>query len=129
MIHVFVFCMSDNNYLFSSFIHSIRADYERWFLWNFFSSSKTFFLIIMYDSHVLCLYSSHLIKNLNYINCMFYFMSLIESTKYKSSLFSTIIDCSNNIYLSIESFFNGCNKLVWNVRCTFISDDNSSSYI
>ena len=129
MIHVFMFYILDNNYLFSSFIYLIRINYKRWFSWNSFSSFRVSFLIIMYDSHVLCLYSSHLIKSLNYVNCTFHFMLLIESTKYESFSFSIIIDYNNSTCLLIKLFFDDCNKLVWNIRCTFISDNNSSSYV
>ena len=128
VFHVFMFCVSDDNHLFSSFIHSVRADCEKWFSWNSFSSSEASFLIIMYDFHVLCSYSSHLIKSLNCVNCVFHFMSLIESTKYESSLFLMIVDCDDDTCLLIRLFFDDCNKLVWNVRCIFIPGGNSSSY-
>ena len=129
VICVFVFHVSDDNHLFSSFIHSAKADCERWSSWNSFSSSRTSFLIIMYGFHVLCSYSSHLIKSSNCADCAFYFMSLIKSTKYGPSSFSTIVDCSSSTCLLIRLFFNDCNKFVWNIECTFISDDNSSSYV
>ena len=129
VFHVFMFCVSDDNCLFFSFIHSAETDCEKWSSWNSFSSSEASFLIIVYDSHVLCSYSSHLIKSSNYVDCVFHFMSSIKSTKYKSSLFLTIVDCSSSTFLLIRLFFDDCNKLVWNVECIFISDDNSSSYV
>ena len=128
VFHVFMFHVSDDNCLFSSFIHPAGAGREKWSSWNSFNSSEASFLINMYDSHVLCSYSSHLIKSSNCADCMFYFMSSIKSTKYGPFLFSMIVDCDGGTCLLIRLFFDDCNKLVWNVECTFISDDNLSSY-
>ena len=125
---VFMIHVSENNYQFSFFTHSAKTDHEKWFWWIFFIKVSIFFFIIMYDSHVLCLYSSYLIRSSNHVNFIFHFMSLIESTKYKSSSFSTIIDCSDNTCLLIESSFKNCNRLIWNIKWTFISDSNLSLY-
>jgi len=100
----------------------------RMILMKFFYQNRCVFFIIVYDSHVLHLYSSHLIRSSNHVNFMFHFMSSIKSTKYKSFLFSTIMNCDDNTCLSIESFFKNHNRLTWNIEWTFISDDNSSSY-
>ena len=123
-----VLCVFDSNHLFSFFTHSAEADCEKWFLWNSFTSSEVFFLIIMYSFHVYCSYSSHLIRSSNHMNFMFHFMLLIKSTKYESCSFSTIMSCDDSICLLIESFFKNHNKLTWNIEWIFISDDNSSSY-
>ena len=85
-------------------------------LMKFFYQNWYVFFIIIYNSHILCLYSSHLIKSLNCVNFMFHFMSLIKLTKYRSSLFSTIMSCDNDIYLSIRLFFKNHNKLTWNIE-------------
>jgi len=124
MIHV-----SESNHWFSFFTYSIRADCEEWSWWNSFIKADAFFFIIMYDSHVLCSYSSHLIRSSNHVNFVFHFMSLIESTKYEFSSFSTIVSCDDSTCLLIRSSFKSHNKLMWNVEWTFISDDNSSSYV
>ena len=131
---VFMFCVfmihvSENNHQFSSFIHSVKINHEKWSWWKFFIKTDVFFFIIMYDSHVFCLYSSHLIRNSNHVNFIFYFMLLIESTKYRSSLLSTIMSCDSDICLSIRSSFENCNRLTWNIEWTFISNDNLSLYM
>src|SRR5436189_3774447 len=75
-----------------------------------FLSKSVYFFIIIYDFHVFYLYLSHLIKSLNCMNFVFHFMSLIELTKYESSLFSTIMSCDDDTCLLIESFFESCNR-------------------
>ena len=128
MIHVFVIHVSEDSYWFSSFIHSVRTNYEKWSWWNSFIKINASFFIIIYDSHVLCSYSSYLIRSSNYINFIFHFMLLIKLTKYESSLFSIIMSYDNDTYLSIRSSFESHNKLIWNIKWTFISNNNSSSY-
>ena len=118
-----------DNHQFSSFIHSAEADHEEWFSWNSFIKIDVFFFIIVYDSHVFCLYSSYLIRSSNCVNFVFHFMSSIKSTKYESSSFSTIMSCDDDTCLLIESFFESHNKLMWNVEWIFISDNNLSSYV
>ena len=129
---VFVVCfvnhVSEGNCQFSSFIHSVETDCKEWFSWNSFIKIDTSFFIIMYNFHVLCSYSSHLIRSSNHVNFMFHFMSSIKLIKYESSVFLTIVSCSNDTCLLIKSSFKSCNKLMWNVEWTFISDDNLSSY-
>ena len=115
VIH-FMNYISENNHWFSSFIHLIRADCEKWSSWNFFIKINIFFFIIMYDSHVLCLYSSYLIRNSNCMNFVFYFMLLIKLIKYKSSSFSTIMNCDNSTCLLIELSFKNHNRLTWNIE-------------
>ena len=129
VFHVFMFCVSDGNCLFSSFIQLAGAGRERWSSWNSFSPLGASFLIIVYDFHVLCSYSFHLIKSSNCADCVFHFMSLIESTKYRSFLFLMIVDCDDSTCLLIRLFFDDCNRLMWNIRCIFISGGNSSSYV
>ncbi len=125
----FVDCVLESNYWFSFFIHSAGAGCEEWSSWNFFIKIDVSFFIVMYDSHVLCLYSSHLIRSSNCADFMFHFMSSIKSTKYELSSFSTIVDCSDGTCLPIRLSFKSCNRLTWNIEWTFISDDNSSSYV
>ena len=129
---VFVICfvnhVSENIHWFSSFIHSVEADHKKWSSWNFFINSEIFFLIIMYNFHVYCSYSFHLIRSSNHMNFMFHFMLLIKSTKYESCSFSTIMSCDDDTCLLIKSFFKNYNRLTWNVEWTFISDDNLNSY-
>ena len=133
MICVFMICfmnhVSEDNCQFSSFTYSVRTDHKEWFLWNFFTNLKTFFLIIMYNSHVCCLYFFHLIRSSNHVNFMFHFMLSIKSTKYRSCSFSIIMSCSDDTCLSIRLFFENYNKLTWNVKWIFISDNNSNSYV
>ena len=126
---VFMIHVSESNYWFLSFTYSVEASYEEWSWWNFFIKMSVSFFIIIYDSHVLCLYSSHLIRSSNHANFIFYFMLLIKLTKYESSLFSIIISYDDSTYLLIELFFENHNRLMWNIEWTFISDDNLSSYI
>ncbi len=126
---VFVICVSEDNHQFSSFTHSAETGCEEWSWWNFFIKVNVSFFIIIYDSHVLCSYSSYLIRSLNCVNFVFYFMLLIKLTKYRSSLFSIIMSYDNSTYLLIRSFFKNYNKLIWNVKWTFISDNNLNSYI
>ena len=128
MIH-FMNYVSESNHQFSSFIHSVRTNHEEWFSWNSFIKIDVFFLIIMYNFHVLCSYSSHLIRSSNHVNFMFHFMLSIKSTKYESSSFSTIVSCDDSTCLSIRLSFKSHNRLTWNVEWTFISDDNLSSYM
>src|SRR6266487_3794371 len=78
----------------------------------FFIKINVFFFIIIYDSHVLCSYSSHLIRNSNHANFMFHFMSLIKLIKYRSSLFSIIMNYDDDTYLLIELSFKNHNKLM-----------------
>ena len=118
-----------DNYQFFSFIYSAETDCEEWSSWNSFIKINMFFFIIMYDSHVLYLYSSHLIRSSNHVNFIFYFILLIKLTKYRSSSFSIIINYDSDTYLLIRLSFENYNKLIWNIEWTFISDDNSSSYV
>src|SRR6266487_3655773 len=78
----------------------------------FFIKINVFFFIIVYDSHVLCSYSSHLIRNSNCADFVFHFMSLIKLIKYKSSLFSIIMSCNDNTCLLIRLSFKNYNKLI-----------------
>ena len=128
VFHIFMIHVSENNHQFSSFTYSVRTNYKKWSWWNFFIKTNASFFIIMYSSHVLHSYFFHLIRSLNHMNFMFHFMSLIKSTKYRFFLFSTIVSCDDNTYLLIRLFFENHNKLMWNVKWTFISDDNSSLY-
>src|SRR5205809_936799 len=82
------------------------------FSYNSFIKIDVFFFIIMYDSHVLHLYSSHLIRSLNHVNFVFHFMSSIKSTKYRSSSFSTIMNCDDDTCLLIRSSFKNHNRLM-----------------
>ncbi len=79
-------------------------------LMKFFYQNQCFF-IIMYNFHVFYSYSSYLIKSSNCADFMFHFMSLIELTKYESSLFSTIMSYDSDICLLIKLFFKNHNKL------------------
>ena len=76
-------CLSESDCLFLSFAHFVETDCKKWSSWNSFIRIKTSFFIIMYDSHVLHLYFSHLIRSLNHADFMFHFMSSIKSTKYR----------------------------------------------
>ena len=126
VIHIMIH-MSESNCQFSSFIYLVRADYKEWLWWNSFTKLGALCLIIMYDFHVHCSYSSHLIRSSNHAACVFHFMLSIKSIKYESSLFLTIVDCGSDTCLSIRSFFKSHNKLTWNVECTLISDSSLSS--
>src|SRR5205085_133980 len=77
-----------------------------------FIKINVFFIIIMYNFHVFYLYFFHLIKSLNCVNFVFHFMSSIKLTKYKFSLFLTIMNCNNDTCLLIKSFFENHNKLI-----------------
>ena len=112
----FTFHVLESNCWFSFFTHSVRTDYKEWSWWNFFIKTDVFFFIVVYSSHVLYSYSSHLIRSLNCMNFMFHFMLLIESMKYESSSFSTIVNCDNDTCLLIRLFFENHNKLIWNIE-------------
>ena len=120
--------LSESDYLFSSFAHFIEADYERWSSWNFFIRIRASFFIIVYDFHVLCLYSSHLIRSSNCASWIYHLMSSIESTKYEFSLLSTVTDDDSDICHLIRSCFKSSNKLTWNIECIFIFSNRSNSY-
>ncbi len=124
----FTFHVSENNHQFSSFTHSVKADHKEWSWWNSFIKIDASFFIIMYNSHVLHSYSSHLIRSSNHANFMFHFMLSIKLIKYKSSSFLIIMNYDSSTYLLIRSSFKNHNKLIWNIKWIFISDDNSSSY-
>jgi len=111
MIH-FINHVSENNHWFSSFIHLVRINHEEWSSWNFFIKINVFFFIIMYDFHVLCSYSSHLIRSSNHMNFMFHFMLLIKLIKYRLSSFLIIINYDDDTYLLIKSSFENYNKLI-----------------
>jgi hypothetical protein len=119
----------DNNCLFLFFIYLAGAGHKEWSLWNSFTFLDVFFLIIMYSSHDCCLYSSYLIRSSNHADYMFYFMLLIKLTKYRPSLFSTIVDYNSSTCLLIESSLENCNRLTWNTRWIFNSDDSLSLYV
>ena len=125
---VFVICVSEDNHQFSSFTHSAEINHKEWSWWNFFIKINASFFIIIYDSHILCSYSSYLIRSSNHVNFIFHFISLIELIKYRSFLFSIIISYDDDIYLLIRSSFKNYNRMIWNIEWTFISDNNSSSY-
>ena len=109
-------------------LYFIEADYERWSSWNFFIKIRVFFFIVVYDFHVLCLYSSHLIRSSNCASWIHHLMSSIKSTKYESSSLLTVTNSSSDTCCLIRSCFENSNKLTWNIECIFISSDKSSSY-
>ena len=124
----FVIHLSENDHLFSSFVHFVKTDQERWSSWNSFIRIEISFFIIVYDSHVLYLYFSHLIRSSNCASWVCHLMSSIKSTKYESSSLSTIMSSDSDTCYSTELCFENSNKLMWNVECIFISSDKSSSY-
>ena len=118
--HVFVICFMNyilREQLLIFFFYSFSWDrLWRIIFMKFFNQNWCVFFIIMYDFHVLHSYSSHLIRSSNHVNFVFYFMSSIKSTKYESSLFSTIVSCNDDTCLLIRSSFENHNRLMWNVE-------------
>ena len=124
----FMICLSESDYLFLSFVHFVEADYKRWSLWNSFIRIDVSFFIIIYDSHVLCSYSSHVIRSSNHVSWIHHLMSSIKSTKYESFSLSTVTNNDSDICHFIRSCFENSNKLIWNIKYIFIFSDKSSSY-
>ena len=135
LLRRYSFNLSENVYNFwlkslvLFFAHFVETDHKKWFSWNFFIIIEAFFFIVMYNSHVLHSYSSHLIRSLNHVNFVFHFMLSIKSTKYRSFLFSTIVNYNNDTYLLIESSFKNHNRLIWNIEWTFILNNNLNLYV
>jgi len=125
----FVIYLSENDYLFLFFIYFVETDQEKWSLWNSFIRIDVSFFIIIYDFHVFCSYSSHLIRNSNHAFWIYHLMSLIESTKYESSLLSTVTDSSSDTCYFIRSCFENSSKLMWNVEYIFIFLNKLNSYV
>ena len=97
---------------------------QRMIFMKFFYQNWCVFFIVVYDFHVLCSYSSHLIRSSNHMNFMFHFMSLIKLTKYELCSFSIIMNYDNSTCLLIKSSFKNHNKLMWNIEWIFIFNDN-----
>ena len=113
-----------NFFLFIQLTQIIKNNFNEIFL-----SKLMCFFINIYNFHVFYLYFFHLIRSSNCTDFVLHFMLSIKLIKYEFSSFSIIINCDNNIYLSIKLSFKNHNKLTWNIKWTFIFDDNSNSYI
>ena len=88
MFYIFIL---GGNYLPLYYVYLAKVGRKGWSLQNYFTKEGALALIYLQVSQVYILYPFHLIKSLNYLDCVFYYILLIKLIKYKLLLLLTII--------------------------------------